>query len=191
MASVVVSVSHDVMPDDCKRSRPWEVDYGGWYLTLLRALSQKYLVVAVHPTFCDNIIIFKDNFIMLKLPVKFKKYLKKLNLVFKNLSLDLHIDTFEPDLYHIAKRFAETTDGITYMHEFRRRLGAYYALRRYHNLPIILQRHAALPPRNLHKSSILRRSYWYAMEGILRKLKRRIYFHTCPGGGGISKESRG
>jgi len=77
--------------------------------------------------------------------------------------------------YRVARRVAEETDGIIYLHEFRRKAGAYIALREFRHLPLIPQQHSSKSPLAVHRS-ILRRVYWGQIDKLIRNLDNFVVF---------------
>lgn len=59
--SIIVSVSHDVIDDNCTAGKSFEMENGCWYATFLRGVSKKRKMIAIHPTKCNLPIVWRDN----------------------------------------------------------------------------------------------------------------------------------
>jgi len=173
----IISVAHDLFPDDCISGKPFELDKGGWYKNFILGISKYYKLISIHPTMCDRIITVKgNNFILIKMPTDLGKAFSKFNSFLLKLSIDLRIDNISLQAYDIAYVFSQKVDGIVYLHEFRRKAGTLIALKKLKNIPVILQHHSSKSPRRLLSSSFVRKSYWYYIDSLIRGLKKAVVF---------------
>ena len=169
--TVIVSVSHDVVYDDCTAGKPFEMEKGGWYATFLRGVSKKQKVIAIHPTKCKSPIVWHDkNFFLVKFPTDIGNKFAKISSFLSKLNIYLRLENVSLISYRVARRVAEETDGVIYLHEFRRKAGAYIALREFRHLPLILQQHFSKSPLAVHRS-ILRRVYWGQIDKLIRNFR--------------------
>jgi len=174
--TVIVSVSHDVVYDNCIAGKPFEMEKGGWYTTFLRGVSKKQKVIAIHPTKCKSPIVWHDkNFVLVKFPTDIGRKVTKISSFLSKLNIYLRLENISLISYRVARRVAEETDGVIYLHEFRRKAGAYIALREFRHLPLILQQHSSKSPLAVHRS-ILRRVYWGQIDKLIRNLDNFVVF---------------
>jgi len=174
---IIVSVGHDIAYDDCESGEPFEITKGGWYRSFLLGVSKNYRVVSIHPTRCNSPLMWRgNNFIILKLPTDIGRQASAVSATLYKLGIDLRIENLSLRAYRVARKIAEKVNGILYLHEFRRKAGAYFALKEFKDLPLILQQHSSKSPRNLLTSSLARRAYWAYVDSLLRNLKKAVIF---------------
>jgi len=174
---IIVSVNHDIADDDCDSGEPFEIKKGGWYRSFLLGVSKNYKVISIHPTRCNYPIIWRgENFAILKWPTDIGRQASAVSATFYKLGIDLRIENLSLRAYRVARKIAEKASGIIYLHEFRRKAGAYIALKEFKDIPLILQQHSSKSPRNLSASSFARRAYWTYVNSSIRSLKKAVIF---------------